>query len=231
MRIRGSHINKLAIIKQMKTIIYPLLIVTVISMFSCINESEQKNKNVKKKEIVKDVIKEKVAIKDSIIKVPNVLRDSTAVVGILKAVDESDFWGRVWLNIDVDGNPKTFPYYDYSGDFRNVENLKGKKVLVKYRIEETLREYDLHVNNKTIHGENGFDDHGDDLGLEGTLLFNGLSGDTPSSYEIINIKGDTITITGWVYDAHMELNGKKVTVYYEAETYSIAESVISLEKE
>ena len=215
----------------MKTIIYPLLILTVISMFSCINESGQKNKQVKKPEIVIDVIKEKVEIKDSIIKVPNVLKDATSVVGILKTVHESDFWGRVWLNIDVDGKSKTFPYYDYGGDFRNVGNLIGKKVLVKFIITETLREYDLHVNNKSIHGENGSDDHGDDLGLEGIFLFNGLSGDTPGNYEIINNKRDTIRITGWVYDEHEELNGKKVTVYYEAETDSIAESIVSLEKE
>lgn len=234
----------------MKAITNTLLTLLVVIIFSCTSENVQEIKEVEKEEIVKVDIEEKVDVetepqpiikKDSIVNVPDVRQDTTPIVGILKSVEESDFWGRVWLTVDVNGNNRTFPYYGepkatYMGDFKKVENLIGKKILVKFRIEETIEEEDLHVDNKSIHGKYGrIKIEGDgDYGstIEGTLLVHEYdkSGDLPSDYRIIDDKGDTITISGFVYDTHVALNGKKATVYYFEEITYIARSVVSLEK-
>jgi len=146
--------------------------------------------------------------------------DTTPVVGILKSIEESDFWGRKYLYVNVDGKTKVYDYY--AEDFSETRKLIGKKIVIKFRVEETLQELDLHLNNKTIHGKYGrvkaeeqTNGNGDSK-IEGTLLIHkhDRSGDLPSDYRIIDNNGDTTTITAFVYDSHIELNGKKATVYY-----------------
>lgn len=162
--------------------------------------------------------------------------DSTPIIATLTSVEESDFWGRVWLHTQVDGKYKSFAYWgepdtEYTGDFEYVRKLVGKKISIKFRIEETLEEVDLHVDDETIHGEYGRIKEGNsDEKIEGTLLVHehDKSGDLPSSYRIIENNGDTTTITSFVYDKHVALNGKKATVYYYPRKEYIAKSVVSL---
>jgi hypothetical protein len=216
-------------------------------LFSCSDSTKEKPQ----KEDIKSVMEEKVdsepqliVKEDAIIEAPDVRKDTSPAIGILKTIEESDFWGRVYLYVEVDGKTKSFPYYGEAGtenfgDFEYVENLIGKKVSIKFRIEETLEEEDLHVENKTIHGKYGSIKTEEQIKensnnkIDGTLLVNEYdkSGDLPSDYRIIDNNGDTITISGFVYDTHVALNGKKATVYYFEETTYIATSVISLEKE
>ena len=237
----------------MKKIFNTPLVLIIISMFSCTSENEQEHKGVEKQEIVEDTIEAKVEIEidsltivkeDTIINVPKVQNDTTPVVGILKRIEESDFWGRVYLDLDVNGKYKSYDYwgepnteYMSSSSFKHVRKLVGKKILVKFRIEETLEENDLHIDNKTIHGKYGSvktdEQKARSSKIEGTLLVHKYdkSGDLPSTYRIIDNSGDTISITAFVYDEHVALNGKKATVYYSHRTKYIAKSVVSLEKE
>jgi hypothetical protein len=56
---------------------------------------------------------------------------------------------------------------------------------------------------------------------------NDRSGELPSDYRIINNIGDTITISSFIYDDHVALNGKKAIVYYTNDTNYIATSITS----
>ena len=130
----------------MKAFIRFLLILLVTFSFSCSNSREYEEKAVGKQEIVKDTIEEKVELKlknepkldlqeDTIVNVPKVINDTMPVVGLLLSVEESDFWGRVWLHTKIDGEYKNYAYwgepnteYIGSGSFEHVRKLVGKKI-------------------------------------------------------------------------------------------------------
>jgi hypothetical protein len=59
-------------------------------------------------------------------------------------MEESDFWGREYLHVDLYGITMGVDYYD----------LK-KIVFVKFKVAQTLQEFDLHESNKTIFDKSG----------------------------------------------------------------------------
>jgi small nuclear ribonucleoprotein (snRNP)-like protein len=213
-----------------------ILIIFLISCKEATDNNQHDKRNIEVESEPKPIAKE-----DTTVKVLDIHDDTTPVKGILEAVQESDFWGRVYLTIIVEGKKRSFEYYDLKGEgnFDNLDDLIGKKVLVKFRREETLVEKDLHINNKTIHGEYGMISTEKQIKdnaankIEGNLIVHehDRSGDLPSDYRILNKKGDTLTIKGFVYDSHVALNGKKATVYYYIETTYIARSITSLEED
>ena len=240
--LQSSYKAQILIIKKMiklKSIITLSTLVTFI--FSC---SDSTSKPQQQETTIETPTVDSSAIEtrpDIIIEYKKEIKnDTTPVVGILKAVHESDFWGRVYLSIDVDGMSNIFNYYDIVGDgnFKNVENLIGEKVVIKFIIEETIEEIDLHVANKTIYGEYGRIKTEEQVKgnseskIEGTLMVHEYdkTGDLPGNYRIIDNNGDTIIISGFVYNDHVALNGKKATVYYALKTTYIAKSIVSLEK-
>lgn len=179
-----------------------------------------------------------VYVEKEIQKVEN---DTLPVVGILKSVQESDFWGRVYLYVDINGDSKSFEYYDFDmgAKFNEARKMVNKKVSIHFKAEVTLEEIDLHVNNSTIHGEYGRIKNEKDKkasggsSIEGTLIVHEYdkSGDLPSGYRILDSEGDTTYISAFVYDDHVALNGKKATVYYVQNTKQLVESITSLEEE
>lgn len=235
----------------MKNIIKTLIVLYFTVLFSCTNTSVQEKKEDVKQVIVEDTIESKVKSKkdslpilkeDTIIKVPKVHNDTTPVVGVLTEIEDTDFWGRVTLVLNVNGKYKAFDYWGEpnnqfmgSESFDHVRKLIGKKVSVKFRIEETLEENDLYINNKSIYGKYKLiktdEQKAHSPNIEGILLVPGKSGDLPSTYQIVDHDGDTTTITAYVYDEHVALNGKKATVYYSHRTKYIVKSVTSFSKE
>jgi hypothetical protein len=201
---------------------YLITLFILIFTFSCSNTKEKQTESEIEKE---SKIEEEVA---KIAKSP--------IVGILKSMEESDFWGREYLYVDIDGNTMSFEYYDFQGDsFSEIRKLIGKKIVVNFNVEQTLQELDLHINSKTIYSEYGQINTEEAIKannaskIEGTLLVHedDKSGDLPSDYRLINNIGDTITISGFVYDDHVALNGKKATIYYTNDTTYIATSIAS----
>jgi hypothetical protein len=206
---------------------YLITLFILIFTFSCSNTKEKQTDSESKIEKEEEE-EEEVAKIAKIVKSP--------IVGILKSMEESDFWGREYLYVDIDDNTMSFEYYDFQGDsFSEIRKLIGKKIVVNFNVEQTLQEFDLHINSKTIYGEYGRINTEEAIKannaskIEGTLLVHedDKSGDLPSDYRLINNIGDTITISGFVYDDHVALNGKKATIYYTNDTTYIATSIAS----
>lgn len=165
---------------------------------------------------------------------------SSPTQGVLKAVYESDFWGRVYLKLEINGKTHFFDYYDPKGDgdFEQIKKLIGQNVYLSFRIEEHIEELDLHINNTSIHGEYARIKPEDAKNnnqnyIEGTILVEeyDLSGDLPSSYRIVNNTGDTISITAFVYQNHLDVNGKIGRVYCSPRQTFIATSIVAATSE
>jgi len=164
--------------------------------------------------------------------------DTLPVVGILKSVNNSDFWDRVYLTV-VDENTKThhFDFYGFdNGNFHTLTKYNGKKVMVNFEIEETLEEQYLHINDQTTLDKTKNKEKTQanvKSSIVGTLIIHeeDKTGDLPSNYRIVDNKGDTTTISAFIYDDHIALNGKNATVYFHKKRTYIATSVIPFEKE
>ena len=176
---------------------YLITLFILIFTFSCSNTKEKQTESESESKIEKQKEEEEEEEAAKIAKSP--------IVGILKSMEESDFWGREYLYVDIDGNTMSFEYYDFQGDnFSEIRKLIGKKIVVNFDVEQTLQELDLHINSKTIYSEYGQINTEEAIKannaskIEGTLLVHedDKSGDLPSDYRLINNIGDTITISG-----------------------------------
>lgn len=154
----------------------------------------------------------------------------------LKAVNESDFWGRVYLVAEIDGEETLFDYYYKDNEeFNSLELLIDKRVSISYAIVEAFEGVDLYYDGASIHGKYGGvkteEDKNRYTSIEGTLIAReeDISGDTPGNYRIVSNDGDTTSIISFVYESHVALNGKTVTAYYSITNRQVAKSLTSIE--
>ena len=168
------------------------------------------------------------------------LMDTITVEGTLLSIGESDFWGRIYLTLEVAGEQKSFTYLTYSIDRnKEVEKLINKKVSLKYHSEVTIEEVDLHFNGVGIHEEYSRVQKEEDIRNYGSNIIEGvitvtnddISGDLPSSYWVTKSDGSKIEVVAFVYDEYVAHNGEKATVYFRERHKDLVVSITALEDE
>lgn len=167
-------------------------------------------------------------------------QDTITIEGTLISISESDFWGRIYLNLDVAGQLKSFTYLTYSIDRnKEIEKLINKKVSLAYYTEVTIEEDDIHFNGVGIHGkyssvqkEEDIRNYGPNI-IEGiiTVTSDDLSGDLPSSYWMTKSDGSKVEVVAFVYEEYISHNGEKATVFFNERHTDLVVSIAEMEEE
>ncbi len=164
--------------------------------------------------------------------------DTISITGTLIAINESDFWGRIYLTIDIEGEKQTYDYYNFDfPDLEPIEKLLDKKVDVEYYTEVTLQEIDFHPNGESIHGEYAAIKTDEDrksaeqFKIIGTLSIDkdNIGGDLPGDYLITENDGTEHEITAFTYQEYVQFNNKVVSVYCAENYTEIATSINGVE--
>ena len=166
--------------------------------------------------------------------------DTTIIAGTLLAIEESDFWGKIYLILDVEGKRRVFTYFTFDVETKyELEKLITKKVSIAYYTEVTTEEADLHVKGTSIHGEYARVVTDEDKKwyssktIEGVITVTeyDISGDLPSSYKVTKQDGSEIDIHAFVHSGYLQHNGKEVIVYSYENHKELVSSVIPFDEE
>ena len=160
--------------------------------------------------------------------------DTLTVEGTLISIGESDFWGRIYLTLDIAGEKRSFTYLTYSIDRnKEVEKLMNKKVSLAYYSEVTIEEVDIHFKGAGIHGEYSSVQKEEDIRnygnntIEGiiTVTTDDISGDLPSSYWMTKSDGSKVEVVAFIYADYILHNGEKATVYFRERHKNLVVSI------
>lgn len=161
--------------------------------------------------------------------------DTSTLQGILTKVEESSFWGTVYLHLDVKGTRKSFQYDTYNAELnKKAEGLINTTVEITYIDQVTFEEIDLHHKGTSIHGQYSRVKSDEDKNklemVEGVLTAteNDLSGDLPSEYIITKADGSKLKVTAFVDDRYLAKSGENVIAYCRASHQEKVVSVLKL---